>query len=350
MFRPSDLHFVFLFMFLWLFHVFYIINKVGGGYLSFCCCFIFKWACGEEEKEWGRYGQTSEAVAATAAHGAGFPLIEVPRSSCKRWQIGDALRSGWPGRVLLGKLNLFWFFLLCLGSNGFCFKFTEGRQPFVTFLKGHIFVLASLAGVEQFSGSIEVCLVKKVCVRLFIFPVVPSLLKFVRRVSKLPEHHVQSGVCWAIKSYYLFCIFCRIKENIRFHICELLDYPSFAWLGAELSCQRLHSGCLDSFQHEMSGCQAHIECIGTEEKHFCEPLWCTSRVSHTVLLQSLTALPVVPHKQILVRGWKQLCWGWELQSSWLCTLPRRARSAQPGSVGGRQYFFHLLPCANRVCG
>lgn len=67
-----------------------------------------------------------------------------------------------------------------------------------------------------------------------------------------------------------------LSKRKHYILHELHHCSCFAWLWAELFSQRLSFGCLDSFQHEMSGCQAHIECIGTEEKHFCKPLRCRS--------------------------------------------------------------------------
>lgn len=151
------------------------------------------------------------------------------------------------------------------------------------------------------SGSIGEGVWPERCVWFFTSPVVSSLLKWPK------HHHLQTAVWWAMKEQYLW-------TNTAFYICKLHDCPSFEWPWAELFCQGLYSGRLDSFQHEMSGCQAHIEYIGTKGKHFCKPLWCTSTAPHTVLLQSGAASRVVPQKQTLACGWMWLC-----MSSWSCT-------------------------------
>lgn len=112
-----------------------------------------------------------------------------------------------------------------------------------------------------------------------------------------------------------------LSKRKHYILHELHHCSCFAWLWAELFSQRLSFGCLDSFQHEMSRCQAHIECIGTEEKHFCKPLRCRS--SFTCGLQSLAASHVVPDRQPLVCGWRQLCC-WEGRHQAVCAAVPRA--------------------------
>lgn len=61
----------------------------------------------------------------------------------------------------------------------------------------------------------------------------------------------------------------------------------------------------------MSGCQAHIECIGTKEKHFCKPLRCRSSFTCSSTLE-LSSFACCSHtKQPLVCGRMQLCRGWD---------------------------------------
>lgn len=88
----------------------------------------------------------------------------------------------------------------------------------------------------------------------------------------------------------------------------------------------------------MSGCQAHIERIGTKEKHFCKPLWCSSSFTRgsTPELSSLTC--GAPHAAPAV--WVDAAGpglGRQPWSSW----PRTPRSTRSSC---------LLPCEHRVWG